>query len=457
MPLQRSSHKADTRLIRDGSGRLARRADRLSKDSALRPRHSRRRWLPLALVGLLLATLLQADWRTPPQAVELGLQELTAGQRFDLVTWEIDAVGKKLDALIDNPAKGLAPEEQQQRVRDYVQMARRAGELEQEIEQAYSNLDQRGAESATQGQRAQLAAMRQQLADGAPEVEAILESQVASQLDALGLTAAGLVWPPPRFVFTEPPQLLVVSPRERIERLRSIDLLPDLDSAGRDALERSVRHELGLSGYVTGIGGYGVWPTMVVDGYGLPWVLETIAHEWVHNYLAFHPLGWSFLSGGEAVTLNETVASIVGEEVGRRALETYYPDLAPRPALASEQIEPQELAEPPPFDFNQEMRATRLAVDAMLAQGQVDEAEAYMEERRQLFNQNGYRLRVLNQAYFAFHGSYATGAASTDPIGPKLLRLRELSPSLRAFLTTVDNMTSVADLDQALGQLEAGE
>ena len=80
-----------------------------------------------------------------------------------------------------------------------------------------------------------------------------------------------------------------------------------------------------------------------------------------------------------------------------------------------------------------------------------------MEERRQLFNQNGYRLRVLNQAYFAFHGSYATGAASTDPIGPKLLRLRELSPSLRAFLTTVDNMTSVADLDQALGQLEAGE
>jgi hypothetical protein len=65
---------------------------------------------------------------------------------------------------------------------------------------------------------------------------------------------------------------------------------------------------------------------------------------------------------------------------------------------------------------------------------------------------NGYRLRKLNQAYFAFHGSYATGPAGVDPIGPKLELLRERSPSLAAFFEAVESMTTVADLDTALQQ-----
>ena len=76
------------------------------------------------------------------------------------------------------------------------------------------------------------------------------------------------------------------------------------------------------------------------------------------------------------------------------------------------------------------MRATRLVVDELLKQGKVDEAEAFMEARRLTFVENGYPLRVLNQAYFAFHGSYATGASSTDPIGPKLRQLRAQSATL---------------------------
>ena len=213
--------------------------------------------------------------------------------------------------------------------------------------------------------------------------------------------------------------------------------------------------EQNLSSYVTGIGGYGAYPTMVVDRYGLPWTAETIAHEWAHNYLAFHPLGWSFLEGGESVTINETVASIVGEELGQAVLQAYYPDLVPPPArpAESQSAEPAEhpaLGEPPRFEFGPEMRATRIVVDELLRQGAVDEAEAFMEARRRTFVENGYPLRVLNQAYFAFHGSYATGAASTDPIGPKLRQLRAQSPTLRDFLTTVDGITDVAELDALL-------
>jgi hypothetical protein len=258
--------------------------------------------------------------------------------------------------------------------------------------------------------------------------------------------------------FSEPPQMLVVSPRDRIQRLRSVDLLPDLDSAGRTALEATIAQGDNLSAYVTGIGGYGVYPTMVIDRYGLSWTAETIAHEWIHNTLAFRPLGWSFLEGGESVTINETVASIAGEELGRALLARTYPDLLPPPTppvQLPEEID-EQAGEPVEFEFGPQMRATRLVVDALLEGGYVAEAEAFMEARRNTFAENGYQLRVLNQAYFAFHGSYATGAAATDPIGPKLAHLRALSPSLQAFMQTVSGLTSVAELDAALAQWEQG-
>jgi hypothetical protein len=113
---------------------------------------------------------------------------------------------------------------------------------------------------------------------------------------------------------------------------------------------------------------------------------------------------------------------------------------------------PTDPEEPPPFDFGTEMRETRLRVDELLAAGQVEAAERYMEERRRLFVQHGYPLRVLNQAYFAFHGSYGTSAASTSPIGPKLEELRTLTPDLQTFLVAVRDITSVEELEAVLDQ-----
>ena len=45
----------------------------------------------LVIIGLLAMVLLQAGWRTPPDPLEMSLDRLTAGHRFDLTTWEIDA------------------------------------------------------------------------------------------------------------------------------------------------------------------------------------------------------------------------------------------------------------------------------------------------------------------------------------------------------------------------------
>ncbi len=95
------------------------------------------------------------------------------------------------------------------------------------------------------------------------------------------------------------------------------------------------------------------------------------------------------------------------------------------------------------------MRQTRVTVDQLLAEGKIKEAETYMEARRQVFWEQGYRIRKLNQAYFAFYGAYADapgGAAGEDPVGEAVRALYANSPSLESFLKRIAWMTSFEDL-----------
>ncbi len=137
-------------------------------------------------------------------------------------------------------------------------------------------------------------------------------------------------------------------------------------------------------------------------------------------------------------------------------IERFYPELVPaevpRPSVASPS---NDSAEPPPFDFRAEMHETRITVDALLAEGKIDEAEAYMNARRTVFVKQGYLIRKLNQAYFAFHGAYADspgGAAGEDPVGPAVRALREQSDLLADFVNTISLMTSFEQLQKAVQQ-----
>src|SRR4030095_11142747 len=183
------------------------------------------------------------------------------------------------------------------------------------------------------------------------------------------------------------------------------------------------------------------------------------AHEWTHNYLNIRPLGLNYSTTPELRTMNETTASIAGNEVGNYVLQEYYPELlgsSPRSGLIS--FHPSDhssngLDDPTPFDFRAEMHETRVTADELLAEGKIEEAEAYMEKRRQVFLQNGYLIRKLNQAYFAFHGAYADvpgGAAGEDPVGPAVRALRAQSHSLADFVNTIAWMTSFQQLQQAI-------
>ncbi len=70
-----------------------------------------------------------------------------------------------------------------------------------------------------------------------------------------------------------------------------------------------------------------------------------------------------------------------------------------------------------------------------------------MEERRREFVRQGYAIRKLNQAYFAFYGGYQDepGAGGTDPTGPAIEELRVLSPDLLAWMQTMRAITTRAE------------
>jgi len=198
----------------------------------------------------------------------------------------------------------------------------------------------------------------------------------------------------------------------------------------------------------------------------LTWLAEVVAHEWTHNYLTLRPLGLNYETSGELRTMNETAASIAGTEIGRAVLAEFYPELLPEPqptplptaaSVPDAPVTPAPTQQPEPdrFDFRAEMHETRVTTDQMLAEGKIAEAEAYMEERRVFLWENGYQIRRLNQAYFAFHGAYADspgGAAGQDPVGPAVRALRAQSDSLAAFLNTISWMDSFEDLQKAVEQ-----
>jgi hypothetical protein len=200
---------------------------------------------------------------------------------------------------------------------------------------------------------------------------------------------------------------------------------------------------------------------MVIESTDLTWLLQTISHEWVHNYLTLRPLGMNYDTTPELRTMNETTASIAGDEIGSAVISRFYPELAPPPAPAANPqpqstpaSEPTPTPQLPTFDFNTEMHTTRVRVDELLAAGQIEEAETYMESRRQIFWEHGYLIRRLNQAYFAFYGAYADspgGAAGEDPVGPAVRALRANNASLADFINQIAWMNSFSDLQNAVG------
>jgi len=449
--------------------------------------------LEQALSLAVIAFFLAGDV-LPPNAAGAQIERIVGADRFDFIQWEIAAFAEKgaqagvaIQAYLDD-------EQRAQFVVDYLDRTRQLARLDADINRAYSDPNVSDPQSATAGQRAERDQLRAEVERRRPTAEAIVQEQIAAVLADEGFAVGGRVFPPVLARVTPLPRILILSPRDEIKREPGITLSADITVDRAETIESAVLEQLDKSALVTPIGGLAVYPSMIIETTDLLFLLQVTAHEWTHHWLFFRPLGFNLLlsgvGGGDTLTINETVASLAGDEIGILVLKRFYPEIAKRdyPFVYEPPQPPGTTSEPPPapdpnaFNFNREMHVTRVQVDEYLAeahtlnvkaseaegQGQraeaaslrdealkwITQAETYMEDRRKVFLENGYRIRKLNQAYFAFYGSYADqpGASGADPIGPAVRELRAKIPRVVDFLNAIAPVVTLEDLKRVLAQ-----
>jgi hypothetical protein len=397
----------------------------------------------LIVISLLLLCLLGGGCN--PKSFNSQLGSIVKPYRFSIVKWEAKTIIHKAKQRLSGKDKG---NDQTATVLEYFSLVGQIKSLGSEIAAVNAGNEQ-GDLASLEAEQNTLQEQKTALAD---KVERIIASQIREVLAEEGISnpmdkyiRLKVSFPPLDFNLEPPPHLLVISPRDRIESMREILLQPNLSLEEMESIEERV-DKLGVSSLVVETGGLGAtYPTFVANNASLQFTIETATHEWLHQYLTFKPLGFLYLldvtgisRNYEIATINETVASMVSKEIGTIVSEKYYPGYENSAQQKSE------------FDFNQEMREIRRTVDTYLARGEITQAEEFMEQKRQYLATMGYPIRKLNQAYFAFYGTYADSPTSISPIGAELKKLREQSASLKDFLDTVAAMTSRQDLSQSI-------
>jgi hypothetical protein len=379
----------------------------------------------------------------------------------------------------------LSDAQRSQFVLEFMQLANDWWSWEWQVRQVYADASIKDPETQTEELRTKRDAVRAEIELRRPTAEAIIQQQISSVLVDEGFGRGGEVFPPVAARITPLPHMLIISPRDEIKRAHAEGLQAGLSVDKADRIETQVLSQTNQSALVVPIGGLAAYPTMIQENGDILWLMQTVAHEWVHNWLDFRPLGYSYLAESPVIrTINETVASIAGDEIGLKLMRRYYldalkkehPDLVDPKPLEAPDLNP--VTQPPPkpdsgeFSYNNALYETRVKVEEMLAearhlktegklteaQGKIVEAENYMEERRQFINSHGYGIRKLNQAFFAFYGAYADqprGAAGSDPTGPSVVTLRGYSPSLRQFLDRVSSILTLEELQKAVTEFKA--
>ena len=377
------------------------------------------------------------------------LHRTSAPYEQDIVRWEITHFPDKWFHLAVDIFDGQDAEVRLERAEEFFRVGEEMNTRRREIERALAGGATDEEVAVLEEERGSLERRRAQLS---PLVEETLEGAISQSADDLGVIArfGPVRWPPVDFAFQEGGHVLVRSPRDDIVRLDDRLLTSGISLPEQDELEREVESlDHNISAIVARIGGVATYPAQVTPDTSLRGALSVASHEWVHHWLIFHPLGRAWFAGGELTSVNETVANIASEELSDRALELLTGEVVTRDPWQPPKVgEPRPTPEPGVFDFRYEMRQTRARLEELLEDGKVPEAEAYLEERRLQFVEHGHNIRKLNTAWFAFHGTYADGAASISPIEPQLRTIRADSADLAEFLARVAAIDEDGELER---------
>lgn len=399
---------------------------------------------PIILAGLLIIPLLSTGCASS-RSFDARLNSIVNPYRFSIAGWESEALTQEIGRWFSG--KQEETDDEIQLVIEYFDCVKRIKALKSEIGMAVTG-NEKIDPAIMEDELDRLQERKTALIE---VVEEIMEGQVRDTLAEQGIfnpfTDSESTFPPVNFRLEQLPSLLVISPRDRIESIREFTLKSGLVTDEKEAIEEKA-DELGVSSLVTEIGGIATYPSLVDSQSNLRHAINTIIEEWLHLYLAFKPLGFRYVldTSGisrnyEIATMNETLVGMVSDEIGSIVYEKYYSEYGePGANQTTEQG----------FDFNLEMRGIRKTVDEYLARGEIELAEEYMDQKRQYLASEGYYIRKLNQAYFAFHGTYADRPAFISPIGLELRELRDRSDSVKDFLDTAAAMTGRQDLKASI-------
>ena len=251
-------------------------------------------------------------------------------------------------------------------------------------------------------------------------------------------------FPPVLLEIARPPKYMVLSPRDRVEHTGGYLLKEDLEPQQIQREEKKAEETGITSAYAARISGIATFPSLISDRLAYKQTVFTAAHEWVHHYLIFFPLGRTYFSDGKA--LNETVADLVATDITRAVLEKY-PELYPVDKISShDRLDPTH-----PQNLRRE-------VDELLAEDNLFEAEKLMDSKQVLWCEEYESCpRRINQAYLAWIGQYAYQAGSIDPVGEQMRDIRSIAGSTKEFLRFVRNITSRQELSVLHSELVTGE
>ncbi|MDP7194066.1 MAG: hypothetical protein QF496_00605 [Dehalococcoidia bacterium] len=267
------------------------------------------------------------------------------------------------------------------------------------------------------------------------KIEKDIQKIVRNQIKAEGIDTKGFVFPPVSIKIFDPPLLLVTSPRNLISREKEILLDSSMKNSRKNIIEQKILDEENLSAVILEIGGLASYPSMIKPNTNFERLFELTAHEWLHQYLIFYPLGRSIFKNNEMNEINETLANIFGKEISKKicANELYeiYCENSELTTTTNKN-----------FDYDFFMKETRETVDLLLKNNNISKAEKYMEERRKNLENEGILIRKINQAWFAFHGTYTDSPTSVSPVFSILKKIQEDTENMKEFIDILKNIDS---------------
>jgi hypothetical protein len=418
--------------------------------NSIKPRRIILRWgVQLALFLVLFTSFMfsDGDVRRINPAERAGAHYL-----FSIPGWEIgNFLDKWTNRVTSAMGFGLSGPELAEAIANFSELSTQIRDAERAHDRAIADPDIPVEEISKL--ETELRVARDERRRTRDDLEERLEAEVSATLANLGFGGfGGSLWPPVDFRLESPPHVLVISPREEIRRLDSMLLSPGMTGTQSFEVEENVLEQSGLSGIVLSLGGVATYPTFVRDDRSLLRTLDLVSHEWLHAYFFFNPLGRNLKASTEMNSLNETIASLVGEELGIITWERITGETFVDPD-DDESDEDEE--DPDEFSFDDFMRETRLRTDEILAAGDIEGAESYMDDRRIELQEHRFFIRKINQAYFAFNGTYGDSPSSVSPIGHQVDELRSLVSDVGDMLRLTREISSYDEFLRVLDKTRA--